>query len=130
MKIVFSQEEKAALLQNLARSVGNNKVVINERNARYLMSLFEPAREKPICDNPEVRKPELDVPVMMKVSEVQKAYGLSRQHVYDLAKSGKVKSIMRGNRFILNAQSVSDYLNNCPIEKETAPAARGIRPLG
>jgi excisionase family DNA binding protein len=130
MKIIFSQEEKAALLQNLARLVGNNKVVINERNARYLMSLFEPAREEPICDSREDRKPELDVPVMMKVSEVQKTYGLSKQHIYDLAKSGKVKSIMRGNRYIINAQSVSDYLNTCPVDKETAPAARGIRPLG
>jgi hypothetical protein len=130
MKIIFSQEEQAALLKHLARATVKNKIVINERDARYLMSLFEPAREELICDNPEVRKPELDVPVMMKVSEVQKAYGLSKQHIYDLAKSGKVKSIMRGNRFILNAQSVTDYLNSCTVDKETAPAARGIRPLG
>jgi excisionase family DNA binding protein len=71
-----------------------------------------------------------NVPIMLSVVEVQKTFGLSKQYVYQLAKSGAVKAIRCGNRFLLNADSVSQYLNNNTLGDNSAKSISGIRPLG
>jgi excisionase family DNA binding protein len=72
----------------------------------------------------------LNVPIMLSVTEVQKTFGLSKQYVYQLAKTGRVKAIKCGNRFLLNAQSITDYLNSNSIVDEMPVQTSGIRALG
>jgi len=72
---------------------------------------------------------EINVPMMLSVEEVRKKFAISKQYTYHLAKSGKVKAIRCGNRFLLNAQSVSDYLNNNTLTEEKAVQTAGIRML-
>jgi excisionase family DNA binding protein len=70
-----------------------------------------------------------NIPTMLSVEEVRKKFGISKQFTYHLAKSGKVKAIKCGNRFLLNAQSVSDYLNNNTLADEQPAQVAGIRKL-
>jgi excisionase family DNA binding protein len=72
---------------------------------------------------------EVNVPTMLSVEEVHKKFAISKQYTYHLAKSGKVKAIRCGNRFLLNAQSVSDYLNSSTLADEQPAQAAGIRRL-
>ena len=72
---------------------------------------------------------EVNVPTMLSVEEVRKKFAISKQYTYHLAKSGKVKAIKCGNRFLLNAQSVSDYLNNSTLADEQTVKKTGIRSL-
>jgi excisionase family DNA binding protein len=71
----------------------------------------------------------LDIPVMLTVDEIHEAFKLSRQFIYQLAKSGRVKAVKCGNKILINAQSVCDYLNSSTIEPEKPVAVGGIRPL-
>jgi excisionase family DNA binding protein len=70
----------------------------------------------------------LEIPVMMTVEETYKAFKLSRQFIYGLVKLGKIKAIKSGNRFLINAQSLCDYLNSSTIVEEKPLAVNGIRP--
>ena len=73
----------------------------------------------------------VDVPVMLSVEEAHSAYRLSKQFLYRLAKSGSIRALRTGNKFLLSAESLSDYLRNGTLldEKPATPAG-GIRPLG
>jgi excisionase family DNA binding protein len=72
---------------------------------------------------------EVNVPTMLSVEEVRKKFAISKQYTYHLAKSGKVKAIKCGNRFLLNAQSISDYLNSSTLIDEQSVQVAGIRKL-
>ena len=54
----------------------------------------------------------VDVPVMLTVEEAHSAYKLFRQFLYRLAKSGSISAVRSGNKFLLSAESLSDYLRN------------------
>ena len=73
----------------------------------------------------------IDVPIMLSVEEAHIAYRLSKQFLYGLAKSGKIKAVSAGEKFLLSAESLSDYLRNGSLtDDEPTPTVGGIRRLG
>ena len=74
----------------------------------------------------------VDVPVMLTIDEAHRAYKLSKQHLYQLAKSGKVRGTIAGkNRIYISADSLTEHLRNGSLQdQKEVKAINGIRPLG
>lgn len=56
-------------------------------------------------------KIEQNLPKMLSITEVTKTTNLSRKYVMDLINEGKIKYIRTGSKYLINAESLSDYLN-------------------
>lgn len=58
-------------------------------------------------------KNEQTLPKMLSITEVIKSTNLSRKYIMDLIESGEIKYIRTGAKYLINAESLSDYLNGC-----------------
>jgi excisionase family DNA binding protein len=71
-----------------------------------------------------------NVPYMAGIDELYNSYKyLSRQFLYRLAKSGKVKAVKAGNKILINVDSLNDYLRSGDLADESPPSVAGIRIL-
>lgn len=52
-----------------------------------------------------------DLPVMLTVKECCKRTGLSYQYLLGLCKTGKIIAVKSGNKYLVNSQKLSEYLN-------------------
>lgn len=72
----------------------------------------------------------IDVPVMLTVEEAHVMFRLSKQFLYRLAKSGNIRAVRAGNKFLLSAESLSEYLRNGSLtDEQPVQTTRGIRPI-
>ena len=49
---------------------------------------------------------------ILRIKDVQKMLNIGRNKVYELLKSGEIKSIRIGNKYINNKKSVIDFVTN------------------
>ncbi len=49
---------------------------------------------------------------ILRIKDVQKMLNIGRNKVYELLKSGEIKSIRIGNKYIIPKKSVIDFVTN------------------
>lgn len=70
---------------------------------------------------------------MKTIKEASKMVGLAEYHIRQLAKQNKIKFIMAGKKYLINMDSLIDYLNNGEVEteaKEQNEITNKIRKVG
>lgn len=55
---------------------------------------------------------EIVIPEMKTISEASKIVGLAKYHIRKLVLQGKVKFVRSGVKYLLNMDSLINYLNN------------------
>ena len=81
----------------------------------YNKGVSKPERPQKSVNVPEgVKLP----PYMASIREAQEVTNLSYEFLRFLCYSGKVKSIKTGNKYMINYESLADFLNNSSIETE------------
>lgn len=71
------------------------------------------------------------IPQMKTIKEVSKIVGLAEYHVRQLVKQNKINFIRAGKKYLINLESLIDYLNNGEIEtEETEQNKNKIRKVG
>lgn len=70
-----------------------------------------------------------NIPIMLTVEEARTRYRLSKQFLYLLAKSGKVKAVRAGVKILINADSLNNFLCNSILMDEQPATMGGIRQL-
>ncbi len=81
----------------------------------YTKGVSKPERPQISASVPEgVKLP----PYMGSIRETQEVTNLSYEFLRWLCKSGKVKCIKTGNKYMINYESLADFLNNSSIETE------------
>ena len=55
---------------------------------------------------------EIVIPEMKTISEASKIVGLAKYHILKLVLQGKVKFVRSGVKYLLNMDSLINYLNN------------------
>ncbi len=71
------------------------------------------------------------IPQMKTIKEVSKIVGLAEYHVRQLVKQNKINFIRAGKKYLINLESLIDYLNNGEIETEgTEQNKNKIRKVG
>lgn len=72
-------------------------------------------------------------PVMLGVKEAAKRFGLSENHIRDLAKSGEVSAIRRSDRpnskLLINERSLAQYLDNAKCHSDYGQQEHAIYPI-
>lgn len=58
------------------------------------------------------------IPKMKTIKEVSKIVGLAEYHVRQLVKQNKINFIRAGKKYLINLESLIDYLNNGEVETE------------
>lgn len=53
------------------------------------------------------------VPEMWTITQAREKTGFSRVFLMELIKSGKIKYVKAGKKYIINAESLCEYLTNC-----------------
>lgn len=75
----------------------------------------------------------MQIPQMKTIKEVSKIVELAEYHIRQLVKQNKIKFIMAGKKYLINMDSLIDYLNNGEVEteaKEQNEITNKIRKVG
>mgnify|MGYP001062997293 FL=1 len=59
------------------------------------------------------------IPTMKSISECSEIVGLAKYHVRRLVLQGKVKYVRSGSKYLVNVDSLIEYLNNGETQSET-----------
>ena len=59
------------------------------------------------------------IPTMKSISECSEIVGLAKYHVRRLVLQGKVKYVRSGSKYLVNVDSLVEYLNNGEAQVET-----------
>ena len=59
------------------------------------------------------------IPTMKSISECSEIVGLAKYHVRRLVLQGKVKYVRSGSKYLVNVESLIEYLNNGETEAKT-----------
>ena len=62
---------------------------------------------------------EIQIPKMLSIAQTAKVIGLAKHYVRQLVLQGKVKYIRSGVKYLLNLDSLINYLNNGDNAKVT-----------
>lgn len=62
---------------------------------------------------------EIQIPKMLSIAQTAKVIGLAKHYVRQLVLQGKVKYIRSGVKYLLNLDSLINYLNNGDDAKVT-----------
>lgn len=65
------------------------------------------------------------IPRMLTIKQVAREFGLAEHFVRSLAKSGTIVAVRAGNKFLINADRLIEFLNSNTLgaeEEETLPA--------
>lgn len=72
----------------------------------------------------------INIPVMKGVAECSKMFGISQGFCRRLVKSGAVRAVRVGRgKFLINVQSLADYLNSASVTDENDSANHVIKPI-
>ena len=61
----------------------------------------------------------LKLPKMATINECAKTIGLAKYHIRQLVLQGKVKYVKAGKKYLINVDSLIEYLNNGETQVET-----------
>lgn len=61
----------------------------------------------------------LKLPKMATINECAKTVGLAKYHIRQLVLQGKVKYVKAGKKYLINVDSLIEYLNNGEAQTET-----------
>ena len=78
-------------------------------------------------------KKETTIPQMKTIKEVSKIVGLAEYHIRQLVKQNKIRFIMAGKKYLINMDSLIEYLKNGeaqPVIKEQIENTSKIRKVG
>ena len=70
---------------------------------------------------------EIDVPCMITINEAAQIVKLAKYHIRQLVLQGKVKYIKTGRKYLLNLDSLIDYLKNGDKKERTDNNDKKIR---
>lgn len=74
---------------------------------------------------------KINIPQMKTIKEVSKIVGLAEYHIRQLVKQNKVSFIKSGKKYLINLESLIEYLNNGETEMEgTEQNKNKIRKVG
>ena len=59
------------------------------------------------------------LPKMATINECAKTVGLAKYHIRQLVLQGKVKYVKAGKKYLINVDSLIEYLNNGETQVET-----------
>lgn len=59
------------------------------------------------------------IPTMKSISECSEIVGLAKYHVRRLVLQGKVRYVRSGSKYLVNVDSLIEYLNNGETQTET-----------
>lgn len=87
---------------------------------KYYKQDYKKGVSKPVINKrPEIIPEGVKFPpYMMSILESVEVTNLSYEFLRFLCKSGKVKCIKTGNKYMINSESLADFLNNSSIEVE------------
>ena len=78
-------------------------------------------------------KKETTIPQMKTIKEDSKIVGLAEYHIRQLVKQNKIRFIMAGKKYLINMDSLIEYLKNGeaqPVIKEQIENTSKIRKVG
>lgn len=70
---------------------------------------------------------ELDVPCMVTINEAAQIVKLAKYHIRQLVLQGKIRYVKAGRKYLLNLDSLVNYLKNGDTEERTENYDKGIR---
>lgn len=70
---------------------------------------------------------EIDIPCMITINEAAQIVKLAKYHIRQLVLQGKVKYVKSGKKFLLNLDSLINYLKNGDTEERKENNEKNIR---
>lgn len=69
------------------------------------------------------------IPTMKSIIECSEIVGLAKYHVRQLVLQGKVKYVRSGSKYLVNVDSLIDYLNKGEAQTETMEQNKNINKI-
>ncbi len=70
---------------------------------------------------------EIDIPCMITINEAAQIVKLAKYHIRQLVLQGKVKYVKTGRKYLLNLDSLVNYLKNGDTEERSENHEKNIR---
>jgi excisionase family DNA binding protein len=66
-------------------------------------------------------------PLALKPSEAARHIGVSKRHLYNLIRAGKIAARKAGNRTLIRVADLAAYVDALPLKRGSAPLVAGKR---